>query len=166
VKISANWKLERHTIELIKAFARVLGVTQVQLLADSVATGAKVHTVGTRNALAQWKELLRRYSAGTQVELSVVAGPDGNPAARVLIGGEELENVVGAVAVEADRGHAHVFVAVSDPLDNEVATVRVGRDVLWVRPLVAAARLPWPIDPSVTVVRSLGELVPQEAEAS
>ncbi len=170
MKISANWKLERHTIELIKAFSRVLGVTQVALLSDCVATGAKVHVGGVRNQSAQWTALLRRYSADTAIELGVVVGPDGDPVARVLIDGEEREGVVGAVVVEEDRGHAHVFVSVVDFVNDEAAAVRIGRDVIWTRSLVAAARLPWPLDSSASVVRSLGELVPQaqaeEAEAS
>ena len=54
---------------------------------------------------------------------------------------------------------AHVFLEITDWSPDDMATVKIGDEILLTRPITAAAHLPWPPNPSKRLMARLGDLL-------
>jgi len=162
-KTAAGWRLDDRTIDLVRSFAAHLRVTQVQLVDNAITAAARTHAVATKNHNAAWRELNRRCGPDALVTVRIVEGEDDRPEAVVLVDGEERDDVRAHLVQEPERLYSHVFIEVVGYCGEEAGTVRIGHDILLTRPLLAAAKLPWPVDSSMVLSGRLGELVLEEA---
>jgi len=164
-KVQAGWKLDERTIDLVRSFSAFLRVTQVRLVCDAVTAVARMHHVASGNHNSVLRELHRRYGPAATIKLRIVEAADGEPEGQVLIDGEQREDVRVHLVLEPERFFTHTFLEVRGHEDDGVGTVRVGHDVLLTRPLLAAGRLPWPVDPATSIVGRLDELMLVRDEA-
>jgi len=163
-KTAAGWKLDERTIDVVKSFAAFLRITQVRLVDDAITAAARTHTVASKNHNAAWRELNRRCGPDALVTVRIVEGEVDRPEAVVLVDGEERDDVCAHLVLEPERLYTHVFLEVVGYCGEEAGTVRIGHDVLLTRPLLAAAKLPWPVDSTMVLSGLLGELVLEQHE--
>jgi hypothetical protein len=162
VRKPVSYSLDEKAVALIDDFAKFLGISRTRLVEDSVRTVAFIHSLAARQHNATWEEVRRRYRGSAQVTIKVVLDENGKERGRILIDGKEPEDVSAEIVLEerADgSGLTHVFIDVKDWDRAEFGTVRVGPTVMLTQPLLAHARLPYPVDPTIGLVATLDELV-------
>jgi hypothetical protein len=162
VKEVASFRFDEDAIKLIDDLAAFLGVGKAKLVEDSIKAVASIQSVAARQHNATWEEVRRRYGGSAQVTIKVVLDENGQEKGRILIDGKEPEDVTAEIVLEErvnGPGMTHVFIDVKNWPRAEYGTVRVGPTVFLTQPLLAAARLPYPVDPTIGLVATLDELV-------
>ena len=140
--------------DLRATFAEFLGMDEEDLDAHALSAAIWMHRRASLSHNQIVEELARRYGKDAPVSIRLVSDTQ----AKVLIDGEERDDVIAAFVCEGDTV-AHVFLDLVGWHPEDMATVRIGHDVLLTRPLAAFAQLPWPPDPSKTLVARLGDLL-------
>jgi hypothetical protein len=155
---TTTFRFDEPFLQGLETMANRHGVSRAEVVRQAVAALAGSFEVARNDALNDLGNLRTRYGDDAQLIVSLSAGADGHPEARVVIDGTAPDDVRAFPVLAEGMNEVHVFLDVKHE-DRAPLLVRVGSEALLIpRARMPIGELPWPPDPTRGIVIRLGDL--------